>query len=146
MGCCSDLFPIPSLRAWCSAAEAISALSAADFLDLQRDNHTLSVLAGYRDDALTLAAADGEPVRVQGTRVTVDYFDVFATEAVIGRTFVRADAVTAEPLVMLGHDAWLHQFAGDPQIAGRRIRIDGVPHTVVGVMPASFNYPEGSKA
>src|SRR5689334_14178237 len=73
-----------------STSEAMSGLAAADFLDLQRDNHTLSALAGYRDDALTIAAANGEPVRVQGARVTVDYFDVFASAADIGRTFNRA--------------------------------------------------------
>ena len=130
-----------------SASEPISALAAADFLDLQRDNHTLAALTGYRDDALTIAASNGEPVRVQGTRVTVDYFEVFATPADIGRTFNRAaDTNTSEPLVILSHTAWMQQFASDPQIPGRRIRIDGVPHTVVGVMPASFNFPEGSKA
>jgi putative ABC transport system permease protein len=130
-----------------NASEPMGALAAADFLDLQRDNHTLAALAGYRDDALTIAAANGEAVRVEGTRVTLDYFDVFATAADIGRTFNRtADAGTNEPLVVLSHAAWIQQFASDPRIAARRIRIDGVPHTVVGVMPVSFNYPEGSKA
>jgi len=130
-----------------SASEAMSGLAAADFLDFQRDNHTLTALAGYRDDALTISASSGEPVRVHGTRVTVDYFDVFGTPAEIGRTFDRAgDAKTSEPLVILSHMAWMQQFASDPQIPGRRVRIDGVPHTVVGVMPASFNFPEGSKA
>src|SRR5690349_3231046 len=44
-----------------SASEPVSALAAADFLDLQRDNHTLTSLAGYRDDALTIATPNGEP-------------------------------------------------------------------------------------
>ena len=130
-----------------SPSEPVSGMAAADFLDLQRDNHTLTALAGFRDDALTIAASNGEPVRVQGTRVTVDYFDVFGTPADIGRTFNRAaDSSTSEPLVILSHTAWAQQFASDPQIPGRRIRIDGVPHTVVGVMPPSFSFPEGSKA
>ena len=130
-----------------STAEARSSMAPADFLDFQRDNHTLLKLAGYRDDVLTLAATQGGPVRVQGTLVTSDYFDVFATPAALGRTFSRAaDATTSERLVVLSHAAWVQQFGSDPTIVGRPIRIDGLPHTVIAVMPATFDYPAGSKA
>jgi putative ABC transport system permease protein len=130
-----------------TAGETRSSMAPADFLEFQRDNHTLLALAGYRDDALTIAATLGGPVRVQGTLVTYDYFDVFATPAALGRTFSRAaDAATSERLVVLSHAVWSQQFASDPQIVGRPIRIDGVPATVVGVMPATFDYPSGSKA
>jgi putative ABC transport system permease protein len=67
--------------------------------------------------------------------------------AALGRTFTRdADPRGGEPLVVLSHSMWTQQFASDPQIAGRRVRIDGVPHTIAGVMPQAFNFPEGSKA
>ena len=104
-------------------------------------------LAGYRDDALTISSAGGEPVRVQGDLVTVDYFEVFGMPAALGRTFTRAaDGTANEPLVVLSHDVWTVQFASDPQTVNRRVRVNGVPHTVVGVMPAAFDYPEGAKA
>ncbi len=136
------------MRVWSStASEGRSALAAADFLDFEHDNQTLVTLAGYRDDALTISTPGGEPVRVQGARVTSGYFDVFAMPAAIGRTFNRSvDAGTTEPLVVLSHATWTQQFASDPGIASRRVRIDGVPYTVVGVMPQSFNFPEGAKA
>ncbi|MFL6279915.1 MAG: ABC transporter permease [Vicinamibacterales bacterium] len=143
-------YPDPShlVRVWSSsAAEAKGALAAADFLDFERENHTLVALAGYRDDALTISIPGAEAVRVQGTRVSSAFFDVFAVSATVGRTFTHAiDGGTNEPLVVLSHGTWVQQFASDPQIAGRRVRIDGVPHTVVGVMPQSFDFPEGSKA
>ncbi len=130
-----------------SAAEPKSSHSAADFLDLQRGNRTLLELAGYREDAFTLTTAAGEAERVPGALVTLDYFDVFAMPASLGRTFNRkADGTVGEPLVVLSHAVWLAAFAADPQIVNRRIRINAEPHTVVGVMPASFDYPEGSKA
>jgi putative ABC transport system permease protein len=130
-----------------SAAEPKSSHAAADFLEFQRNNRTLLKLAGYRDDALTISAAGGEPVRVQGGLVTVDYFDVFGMPAQLGRTFNRAaDGTTNEPLVVLSHAIWAEQFTSDPRTVNKRIRINGVPHTVVGVMPASFDYPEGAKA
>ena len=139
--------PHQLIRVWSSSAsQPKSGLAAADFLDFERDNHTLLALAGYRDDALTISVPGGEPVRVQGARVTASYFDVFAMRAAIGRTFNRTvDSGTAEPLVVLSHATWTQQLASDPQIASRRVRIDGVPHTVVGVMPPSFNFPEGAK-
>ena len=86
-------------------------------------------------------------MRVEGAQVTVDYFDVLGLPQRLGRAFTRAsDAAGAEPLVVLGHDMWVQQFASDPQVVNRRSRINGVPHTVVGVMPAAFDYPEGAKA
>ena len=143
-------YPDPAriIRVWSSTnSEPRSASAAADFLDFERENHTLSALGGYRDDALTITTPGGEAVRVQGVRVSAGYFDVFAMPAAIGRTFNRTtDAGTGEPLVVLSHAAWMQQFASDSQIAGRRVRIDGVPHTVVGVMPGSFDFPEGAQA
>jgi putative ABC transport system permease protein len=136
------------LRVWSTtASESRNAFAPGDFLDIERDNHTLAALGAYRDDALTITTPGGEPVRVQGARVSAAYFDVFAMPAAVGRTFNRAsDTSNHEPLVVISHETWRQQLASDPQIAGRRIRIDGVPHTVVGVMPQAFNFPEGAKA
>jgi putative ABC transport system permease protein len=143
-------YPDPSrlIRLWSSSAsESKGAFAPADFLDLERETHTFTALGAFRDDALTMTTPAGEPVRVQGARVNADYFDVFAMPAAIGRTFNRAiDARNSEPLVVLSHTLWREQFASDPQIAGRRVRVDGVPHTVAGVMPPSFDFPEGAKA
>ena len=130
-----------------SPAEPKGSMAPADFLELQRDNHTLFKLAGYRDDALTIAGPQGGPVRVHGVLATADYFDVFGTPAALGRTFSQsADAAASEPLVVLSHTVWLEQFSSDAQIVGRRVRIDGSPYTVIGVMPAAFDYPAGARA
>ena len=143
-------YPDPSrlIRLWeSSASEPKGAFAPADFLDLERQTHTFTALGAFRDDALTITTPGGEPVRVQGARVSADYFDVFAMPAAIGRTFNRGiDAKNNEPRVVLSHTLWLEQFASDPQIAGRRVRVDGVPHTVAGVMPRSFDFPEGAEA
>jgi putative ABC transport system permease protein len=130
-----------------SAGEPKAAHAPADFLEFQRDNRTLLALAGYREDALTIIPPRAEPVRVSGALVTTDYFDVFGMPAMVGRTFSRSiDGSAVEPLVVLSHAAWAQYFSADPQIVNRRVRINGVAHTVVGVMPASFAYPDGAKA
>ncbi|MBA2257532.1 MAG: ABC transporter permease, partial [Acidobacteria bacterium] len=130
-----------------TAADPHGSHAAADFLELQRSNRSLDVLAGYREDALTIASSAAEPVRVTGALVTVDYFDVFGTPAAMGRTFIRAtDGATAEPLAVVSHESWQQSMGSDPGAIGRRLRINGIPHTVIGVMPASFDYPEGAQA
>ena len=130
-----------------SAGEPKGAHAPADFLEFQRENRTLLMLAAYREDALTILPPRTEPVRVSGALVTTDYFDVFGMPAALGRTFSRAiDGSANEPLVVLSHAAWTEQFSADPQIVNQRVRINGVAHTIVGVMPASFAYPDGAKA
>ena len=120
--------------------------SPPDFLDFQRAD-ALSPLAGYREDALTIAPQEGDPVRELGALVTVDYFDVFGTAAAMGRTFSRTvDGNSTEPVVVLSDKVWRDTLASDPSIVGRRLRVNGVPHTVVGVMPAGFDYPIGTRA
>ena len=120
--------------------------NAPDFLEFQRAG-VLTPLAGYREDALTIAPSGSEPVRVTGALVTADYFDVFGTVATRGRTFSRAaDDGNTEPVAVLSEKVWRDTLASDPAIVGRRLRINGVPHTVVGVMPASFDYPLGARA
>ena len=136
------------VQVWTTTRDEVrSSHSAADFLEFQRDNRTLLKMGGYREDALTVTTPTGEAMRLQGALVTVDYFDVFAMPAELGRTFSRAaDGTTSEPLIVLSHAAWVQQFASDPHIVGRRVRVNTVPHTVTGVMPAAFDYPGGSKA
>ena len=130
-----------------SAGESSGSHAAADFLEFQRNSRTFAALAGYREEALTIVVPGSDPVRVSGTLVTSEYFDVFGMPAQLGRAFSRAvDAKPAEPLVVLAHSTWVEQFSSDPGIAGRRIRINGVVYSVTGVMPASFAYPGGTKA
>ena len=121
--------------------------SPADFLEFQRSMRTVDALAGYREDALTIASAGADPVRVSGALVTLDYFDIFGSRPLLGRTFSRAsDAGTNEPLAILGAKVWRETTASDAEIVGKRLRINGVPHTIVGVMPDSFEYPNGARA
>jgi putative ABC transport system permease protein len=136
------------VRLWSATPdEPRGAHSAADFLDFQRRNETLAALAGYREDALTVAPPGAESVRITSAVVTADFFDVFGTPAALGRTFnLATDRSTNEPLIVLSRDTWLRQLNGDPQAAGRRIRVNGVPHTIVGIMPGDFHYPEDAKA
>ena len=120
--------------------------AAADFLDLKRANRTLASLAGFREDAMTIASANREPIRVAGSLVTADFFDVFGMPPLSGRTFSPAtEAGSGEPLVVISETLWTQVFGRDPSVVGSRVRVNTAPHTVIGVMPAAFKYPAGAR-
>ena len=120
--------------------------SPADFLDLKRGNRTLTALAAFREDAITVATGDRDPVRVSGSLVTADFFDVFGMAPLSGRTFTAAaDAERGEALAVISETLWTQEFGRDPSAVGRRVRINTAPHTIVGVMPSAFKYPAGSR-
>ncbi len=82
---------------------------------------------------------EGDPAQLIGSRTTVNLFRLLGVPAALGRTFAPQDgALGAEPVVVLSHDVWRARFGTDPAAIGRRIMLDGVAHTVIGVMPPGF--------
>ena len=113
-------------------------------LDLRERTRTLSALAGYfafygvGDNLLSGA---GEPERLSGVPVTANFFDVLGVHPVLGRSFRAEEAVWNGPkVVMLGHGLWQRRFAADPGIVGTSLTLNNEAHTVVGVLPASFDF------
>jgi predicted permease len=84
---------------------------------------------------------ESEPVRLRQARVTEGFLEFFAARPALGRLLLPED-YTASDVVVLSHAAWAEIWGGDPGVVGRRIRIDGAPAVVVGVVSASFVPPE----
>jgi putative ABC transport system permease protein len=81
----------------------------------------------------------GEPQRLRGNYGTFNTFDVMGVPPLVGRTPDAADARPGAPAVaVLGYRFWQRQFAGDPGVLGRQLRLDGTMRTVIGVMPKRF--------
>ncbi|HEX2100562.1 MAG TPA: ABC transporter permease [Candidatus Synoicihabitans sp.] len=119
-------------------------IATLNYLDWARENTVFEALAAQAGGAVTLTGID-EPVQLRGARVTAQYFDVFGVRAALGRTFLPGeDQLGQHHVVVLGHDLWQTQFGGDPAIVGRVIRLDGEPHTVVGVLPRGGGFDRGS--
>jgi putative ABC transport system permease protein len=126
-----------------TADEPHSNHSAGDFLDIQRNNRTLSAIAGFRGDLIAVSAKANDVQQLGGAYVTSAFFDVLGTPAELGRTFTAAqDAVPSEDMVVLGHSVWNKFYGTDTGVIGKRLRLNGKPHTVVGVMPQGFQWPE----
>ena len=114
-------------------------------LDLRERSRTLSALAGYFafygvGDNL-LSGGGGEPERLSGVPVTAGFFDVLGVRPVLGRNFTAEEAVWNGPkVVMLGHGLWQRRFASNPAIIGSSLTLNNETHTVIGVLPASFDF------
>ncbi len=84
-------------------------------------------------------AAETVPEALPGEQTTFDYFDVLGARPLLGRSFRQSDDIPNAPrLVILSHALWTSRFGGDPAAVGRVVPINGEPHEIVGVMPASF--------
>jgi putative ABC transport system permease protein len=118
-------------------------VSPADFLDFQRQTHSIENLGAGVEANLNLTG-DGEPERVEGARASVSFFKALGARPAQGRIFLDGeDTPGQDRVVILGHTLWTGRFASDPHILSRTIQLEGQSYRVVGVMPKDFRYPPG---
>lgn len=123
------------------AGTAGGGMSYPTFTELQAHNNSLSMVAGLAGHALTLTG-HGEPSEASTVVVTPDFFSVFATKPLLGRTFLPEDGKPgAAAVVVLSESMWRSRLGGDANILGSSITLDMRPYTVIGVMPAGFRTP-----
>src|SRR5258705_13347737 len=120
-------------------------MSVPDFVDWQNQNQVFEQLAGFVSGGSLLTSGD-ETERVRGTGVTADFFPLFRTAPMSGRMLQAADMQNdGAPVVVLSFALWQRRFGGDPKIIGSSVTISGKSMTIVGVMPAGFDYPTQSE-
>jgi predicted permease len=116
------------------------------FVDLRAASTSLVDMAGWTgfyqvgDSELTGA---GEPERLTSVPVTQNFFSFLGVEPALGRSFTAAEAHGPQgspPAVIFSHGFWVRRFAADPTIVGRTLMINNAPVTVIGVLPASFDF------
>jgi predicted permease len=107
------------------------------FTELQREFEESALFTG-REFSLS---GDGDPERVPGEVITASYLSVLGVRPVLGRGFTAEEATRPglPPVAMLGHGLWTRRYGGDPNVVGRTIRLAGVAHTVVGILPRGFH-------
>ncbi len=120
--------------------------SDATFLLYQRHASAFESVAAYRGWAATLGATEGtaqEAERVTATVASASLFKTLGVGPARGRTFSDADDRRDAPAVVVISDAlWDRRFGRDPQIVGKRVQVDGRSTEIIGVMPASFHFPD----
>lgn len=114
-----------------------------NYLDYRAQARTLEDLALHLQSPMSLTSGDTAD-QVVGIYTTANYFDLLGLEPSRGRFFTPEEEALPEgqPVVVLSHGAWSRLFARDPDIVGRKVRLNGLDHTVVGVGPEGFRGTE----
>ena len=114
-------------------------VSAANFDDWKSQNTVFSDMAAVDPTSFNLTGI-GEPMEIEGERVTANLFTLLGVQPMRGRGFSAADDNPSSPLAaVISYGLWQRNFGGDPGVIGRQISLDGRSHTIVGIMPADFS-------
>jgi len=122
-----------------------SNMSVPDFADWQNQNQVFERMAGFISGGALLVSGD-ETERVRSAGVSADFFPIFRTNALKGRTLEPDDSQKGqEPVVVLSHGFWQRRFGADQNVLGTTVLLGGKNTTIVGVMPPGFDYPAQSE-
>src|SRR6185436_3685025 len=115
--------------------------SKSELVELQRESRSFDAIAAYSGWAFTLTGRE-EPLKLSGARITAGFFDLLGSRAELGRTFAAdEDQPGRSQVIVLSHGFWQRYFGADPNIIGQPVTLDGKSHTIIGVLPPSFNFP-----
>jgi len=112
-----------------------------NFEDWRRASQSFERMSAYFGASVTLTG-NGDPAQIRGARVTSEFFETMGVVPLVGRGFSAAEGQAGgERVVIVAHGLWMRRFGADASIIGRHLVLNGVPHEVIGVMPASFKHP-----
>jgi putative ABC transport system permease protein len=117
-------------------------ISEPELLDLKEQSQTIEDLAAYQGGGANLTTS-GDPVRVNMASVNASLFPILGIQAKTGRTFLDEEDKPGNDKVVLVADAlWRSRFGSDPGLVGKTLQLSGTTYTVVGIMPAGFQFPD----
>jgi putative ABC transport system permease protein len=115
--------------------------AAANFVDWREQNKVFEGMAAMADESFNLTGS-GDPERIDGKRVNANLFGLLGVRPLHGRAFAaEEDSPGANKVVILSHALWQRRFGSDVSVVGRTLTLNGEAHTVAGVMPADFQFP-----
>jgi putative ABC transport system permease protein len=116
-------------------------LRGGDALEYWSQLSTLSALCSYQSGGVTESESTF-PTRISAAVVSAGFFTVIEAVPQIGRQFAPADEESGPyNFAIISHYLWIEKYGSDPSVLGRTITLDGISHTIVGVMPEAFRYP-----
>ncbi len=113
-----------------------------EYVDWRRMNHSLAALAGYNDYQSVNFEGSAGPVAMHAVEGSDNFFDVFGVHPILGRTFAPGeDQDGKNDVLVLSYEVWQQFFGGQASVIGQKVKLDGRPYTIIGVMPAGFRFP-----
>lgn len=122
-------------------------MSIADYLDWKSQNHAFEDPAIFSNSSWRFElTGSGQPIEVNGSAVTENFFSVLQSGPMLGRLFRASEsAPTAAPVVVLSEPLWRSHFGSNPSVIGQALNLNGNQAVIIGVMPASFRFPAGEE-
>ena len=118
----------------------------SDYYSLREQNHAFDEIGAFFDSLTLNWSGPEKPEQVQSAQAAPAFFGVMGTQPMMGRYLARGEEGRNAPAVaILSYAFWRSRLGSDPQAVGKTITLDGLPHTVIGVMPQGFDYPRGTQ-
>jgi len=123
----------------------VPAPPSPDFTNWRAHARSIEDIQAYGGGGNVTLTTGGEAERIVGTTVTAGLLDMLGVQPALGRNFtLDEDRPGAPPVVILGYRVWQRHFGGSTAIIGKQIELDGSGRTVVGVLPATFAFPDNN--
>src|SRR5215831_15303735 len=117
-------------------------ITGPEFLEGKEQNRALSYIAAYTGDDVNLTGNESAERIICG-RVSSDFFSLLGIQPFLGRNFLpEEDQIGGPRVVLISHGLWQRRFGADPRLVGQTIRLNGESTSVIGILPASFQFPE----
>jgi putative ABC transport system permease protein len=115
--------------------------SPPEYLDLEKDFKSGTGLAAFTYQSFNLSGGD-VPERISGALVTPSLFPLLGVEPIKGRTFAQEEqGIGHDDVIVISERLWKRRFNSDPTLVGRTLLLNDHPYTVIGIMPAKFEFP-----
>ena len=112
-----------------------SSVPYLNFLDWRKESTAFSAVGGYLQDNVIVTGA-GEPERVDGVKISANFFDLLGVKPLLGRSFrPEEDQVGAGPVALIGDGLWKSKFGSSADVLSKSITVDGTSYRIVGVVP-----------
>lgn len=117
------------------------------FRDERAQAHAFAALAGYNNFfSMIMETPSSGPVLLDSVHSTDNFFDVFGVQPLFGRTWLPGEELDGKnQIVVLSYEVWQTWFGGDRGVLNKAVKLDGQAYTIIGVMPAGFRYPLGTR-
>jgi predicted permease len=120
--------------------------SYPNFFDWRDRTHTLQSIASYEGQSFTLGLPNNPARRIDGMTVSADFFHVLGIDPALGRSFTRSEEQAGNRSVIISQSLWQTAFNANPGVIGQALHLSEETYTVVGVLPASFQFPNAPDA
>jgi len=115
--------------------------SYARYTFLRDHAQSFAGLAAFTNESFNLSTSGSDPEQLAAARVSSEFFHVLGVQPAMGRTFLsEEDTPSGKPVVLISHELWMRRFGGNAGILGQTVTLNTQPYTIIGVMPAGFQF------